>query len=74
MTAATLSRLERGQQAYTQPVLELLADALRCEPADLIMRLPPESTQHKIWSVLSGMSEAEQERALRVILATRDVA
>lgn len=35
-----LSRLETGEQDYRQGHLEALADALACEPADLIGRLP----------------------------------
>ena len=35
-----LSQLERGLVNYTQPMLEALAEALRCEPADLIARDP----------------------------------
>lgn len=36
----SLSRIERGLQPYSQGILEVLADALSCEPADLIGRLP----------------------------------
>jgi transcriptional regulator with XRE-family HTH domain len=39
-TAATISRIEGGKQNYTQPMLEAIADALQCEPADLL-RPPP---------------------------------
>lgn len=40
VTIGSLSQLEKGQIGYTQPMLEALADALYCEPADLIMRPP----------------------------------
>jgi len=45
VTAGALSQLERGDTSYTQPMLEALADALNCEPPDLLMRNPlePES-------------------------------
>lgn len=36
----TISRLETGKQQYTQGVLEALAKALGCQPADLISRDP----------------------------------
>ena len=36
----TVSRIERGEQPYSQPILEAFADALGCEPSDLIGRLP----------------------------------
>lgn len=32
-----ISLLERGGRQYTQELLEAFAEALRCEPADLIM-------------------------------------
>lgn len=37
---STLSRLENGHYEYTQGTLEAVAEALGCEPADLIGRLP----------------------------------
>lgn len=40
VTAGALSQLERGAVSYTQPMLEALAEALSCDPADLIMRPP----------------------------------
>lgn len=69
-TGATVSRLERGQQPYSQPLLEALAEALNCQPADLIMRPPGASDRLK--SVLDGLSEADQKRALAVIQALKD--
>lgn len=36
----TVSRIERGEQPYSQPILEAFAEALGCEPSDLIGRLP----------------------------------
>lgn len=36
LTNVSLSRIERGQQPYSEPVLHALAQALSCEPADLI--------------------------------------
>jgi transcriptional regulator with XRE-family HTH domain len=41
VTHGALSQLERGGTSYTQPMLEALADALNCTPADLVGR-PPE--------------------------------
>lgn len=40
MSQPSLSRIERGDQPYSQGILEALADALACEPSDLIGRLP----------------------------------
>lgn len=69
-TGATVSRLERGQQPYSQPLLEALADALNCQPADLIMR--PPGAADRLKAVLDSMSEADQTRALAVIQALKD--
>jgi transcriptional regulator with XRE-family HTH domain len=39
-THATLSRIERGRQPYSQEILEKIAWVLKCTPADLIGRDP----------------------------------
>lgn len=64
-TTATLSRTETGLQEYTQHLLEALADALQCEPADLIMR-PPQAEQD-IRLVWSQLSPENQRKALEII-------
>lgn len=40
LTAGAISQLERGLTGYTQPTIEALADALNCEPGDLLDRNP----------------------------------
>lgn len=75
VTAGAISQLERGDISYTQPMLEALADALNCEPADLLMRNPlePESplaiinrlkpgSRKKIMNYIKRISE-EEDRA-----------
>ena len=37
-----VSKIENGLNKYNQSSLEAWADALTCEPADLISRAPPE--------------------------------
>jgi transcriptional regulator with XRE-family HTH domain len=62
-----LSRIERGETPYGQDILEALASALRCEPADLIMRDP---SQHDgIWSLLDGLKPMQRQQAIEVIKA-----
>lgn len=39
-THATLSRIERGKLPYGEDILEKLAWALKCTPADLLARDP----------------------------------
>ena len=62
-----LSDLEKGKKRYNQDHLEALAIALRCSPADLLMRDPgqPESIQ----SIWDQVPEAQREQA-RAVLET----
>lgn len=46
---ASISRIELGQQAYTQDFLEACADALRTDPASLLMRDPTD--EEAVWSL-----------------------
>jgi transcriptional regulator with XRE-family HTH domain len=62
-----LTKIERGDRRYDQPFLEHAADALRCEPADLIMRNP--TAEEGIWSVWEKLSPAERVQAVAVIKA-----
>lgn len=48
-THASLSRIERGLQPYSQPVLEAIGEALSTEPASLLMRNPQDP--EGIWTV-----------------------
>jgi transcriptional regulator with XRE-family HTH domain len=65
LTQATVARIERGDIAYTQPVLEAMAEALMCEPADLIMRDP--SKPGSIWSIWDQIPTTERDQAARVL-------
>lgn len=73
-TAATISRVERSLQPYSQDLLEALADALQCEPADLVMRHPPSKDQLELWTVIQGMPREQQQQAIRVVKAMAQVA
>lgn len=48
-THASLSRMERGLQPYSQPVLEALADYYHTDPASLLMRNPLDPDA--IWTI-----------------------
>ena len=61
----TISRLERGTIAYTQPTLEAVADVLRCKPADLITRDP--SDPATIWSIWDQIPASERPTALKML-------
>jgi transcriptional regulator with XRE-family HTH domain len=70
VTHGALSQLERGLTNYTQPMLEALADALQCEPRDLIVRDP----KSEIWSVFDAILKlppVEQQRIAAIIEAVR---
>lgn len=69
VTAGALSQLERGEVNYTQPMLEALADALNCEPADLLMRDPlePESP----WSIWNQLKPVQREQAIGMLKILR---
>ena len=66
-TKASLSRIERGLQPYSQPLLEALAEALACAPADLLMRNPADPDG--IWSIWDNISEVDRPRAVAVLRA-----
>ena len=67
LSQATIARVERGDIAYTQPVLEAIAEALACEPADLIMRDP--SQPGSIWSIWDQIPVQNREQAAKVLEA-----
>jgi len=64
-----LTKIERGDRRYDQPFLEAAADALRCSPADLIIRDPTDS--EAIWSIWEGLSPTERIRAAAVLRAMK---
>jgi transcriptional regulator with XRE-family HTH domain len=64
-----LTKIERGDRRYDQPFLEAAADALRCEPGDLIMRDPTEA--EGIWSVWDTLTPPERVRAVAVLRALK---
>lgn len=68
VTHGALSQLERGIINYTQPTLEILAEALSCEPADLIMRDP----SSEVWTIYDTLKSLP-ERDLKQITAIIDV-
>ena len=64
-----LTKIERGTRRYDQPFLEAAADALRCEPGDIIMRDP--SDADGIWSVWDTLNPLQRQQAVAVIRAIR---
>lgn len=68
VTHGALSQLERGLVNYTQPMLEALAVALSCEPADLIMRDPA----NPVWTILDTLKDLtpDQQNQVAEIVTT----
>lgn len=69
MTGATISRIERGEQPYTQETVEAIAFVLDCEPSDLLDRDPLDEAERELWLNLKKMKSDEKERALRIFQA-----
>lgn len=69
-TKQTISRIENGVQPYSQDFLEACADALRCEPGDLITRDPKDP--EGLWSIWEGIPPPQRSLALAVMRAFRD--
>lgn len=66
-TASTISELERGQQRYTQRILEDLARALDTHPGLILLRAPDEEAE--AWEILRHLSPSERQRALEILRA-----
>lgn len=58
MSESAISQLETGQSGYTQPVLEMLAEALGTTPASLIMRDPTDD--NALWSIWDQAAPGEK--------------
>jgi transcriptional regulator with XRE-family HTH domain len=56
---ASISRIENGEQAYTQDFLEACADALRTDPASLLMRDPTDD--EAVWSIWDRAKVGERQ-------------
>ena len=67
-THASLSRIERGKQPYSQPQLEALAAIYRTDPGSLLMRNPLDPDA--IWSLWDQAKTAEQRTMIRNLAAT----
>lgn len=69
-TTATLSRVEKGVQPYSQPLLEAIAAALTCQPSDLLMRLPGQEDEIRL--VWSQLSPEKRKQALGILKLLKD--
>lgn len=67
-TASYISQLETGQRGYTDILLERLADALMCEPGDLLVRDP--TNPNDLWHVLENIVQPEDRPKAIAMLRT----
>lgn len=68
VTPSTISQLETAKQGFTNSTLEALAEALTCEPGELLMRDPLQT--EAIWSIQEQFAKAKpdlQERIVHVV-------
>lgn len=63
----SISRIEKGEQPYTQESLEALADALNTSPADLISRDPQREPDLPIFD----LPDSDRERLRKYVRALR---
>jgi transcriptional regulator with XRE-family HTH domain len=62
VTHGAISQLETGKVSYTQAMLEALADAMMCEPGDLVVRDPTQTAS--VWSLWERALPGERERII----------
>lgn len=67
MSVPQVSKIENGKQGYRQETLELFANALGCEPADLLR--PPNAPKDELAMYVMALSEKRRKRALAVLKA-----
>ncbi len=60
MTHASLSRIERGLQPYSQPILEALADELTGGDVAALLVCDP-SDPNSMWSIWANAKPAERK-------------
>ena len=65
----SLSRIERGEQPYTQPTLEAIASALDTDPASLLMRDP--TAPDAIWTIWDSLTPEQRVQAVAILEALR---
>lgn len=63
-SGGSISRIETGEQPYTQDTLEALAEALNTDPASLLMRDPTDGDA--IWSVWDQAKEGDRRKIVDI--------
>ena len=69
VAVSSISQLETGKQGYSQATLEALAEALMCQPADLLMRDP--TREEAIWSIWDTLEPAQRDQITEIVKTFR---
>lgn len=64
MAVSNISQLEQGRQGYSQEGLEALADALRCDPGQLLNVDPTRG--EGIWSIWEKAAPGERQQIVEI--------
>jgi transcriptional regulator with XRE-family HTH domain len=68
VTASSISQLESGKQGFTDSTLRALADALHCEPGELLMRNPLDAdAPYSIWDSVRKTSPSKRKAIVAVV-------
>ena len=65
MSTSSISQLEAGRQGFTDSTLTLIAEALQCQPGDLLMRNPLDTQAP--WSIWENIPEDQRSHAIAVL-------
>jgi transcriptional regulator with XRE-family HTH domain len=75
LTSGAISQLENGIIAYKQPTLEALAEALGCEPGDILsvnpLADPSRPRLSDLMAAAAGMPDTFLSRLIELILAAQ---
>lgn len=66
-TKSVISALENGKQRWNQDILELAAEALNCDPVDIIVRDP--TAPEPIWSIWDRVPPSNRSLAAKTLEA-----
>ena len=69
MSTPSISQIETGKQGFTDSTLEALAEALHCEPGDLLMRDPTDPQAP--WSLWESLSPAQRATGINLLKALK---
>ncbi|MDW9814959.1 helix-turn-helix domain-containing protein [Sinorhizobium meliloti] len=65
VTPSSISQLENGKQGFTDTTLSALAEALSCNPGDLLMRNPLD--EDAPWSIWDNVKKASPDKRREIV-------